>query len=81
MNVNLLLFGEAKLAIGAPTVELTLPTSACVGQLRIAIANQFPTLRELLTRSAVALNQQFADDTTVICEQDEIAWVPPVSGG
>ncbi len=81
MNVNLLLFGEAKLAIGAPRVAMILPTDACVGQLRTAIANQFPTLRELLTRSAVAVNQQFADDTMVISERDEIAWVPPVSGG
>ncbi len=81
MTVNILLFAEAKLAIGVPSLELTLPNGASVGQLRGAIAAQFPALSALLARSAFAVNQRFADDTTILCEHDEIAWVPPVSGG
>ena len=45
------------------------------------ICRRFPGLQALLGRSAVAVNQRLVDDSTTLREQDEIAWIPPVSGG
>lgn len=81
MNVNVLLFAEAKLVIGSPAVEVTLAPGASVGQLRGEIGRRFPQLQGLLGRSFVAVNQRFADDATRLHESDEVAWIPPVSGG
>jgi molybdopterin converting factor small subunit len=38
-------------------------------------------LRELLTRSALAVNQEFAEDAAAIAPGTEVALLPPVSGG
>ena len=81
MNVNVLLFAEAKVVIGTSSIEVALPVGASVRQLRHEISQRFPTLHALLGRSAVAVNQRFVDDATTLSDQDEIAWIPPVSGG
>ena len=44
-------------------------------------ASQFPRLRELRASTVVALNQQFTKGPTPVSEGDEIALLPPVSGG
>lgn len=81
MKVSVLLFAEAKLAVGAATLELSLPEKASVAQLRRQLSERFPGLEPLLKRSSIAVNQRFVDDVTILCERDEVAWIPPVSGG
>jgi molybdopterin converting factor small subunit len=49
--------------------------------LRRALAERYPALAPLLERSAIAVNHDFADDSSILRESDEIAVIPPVSGG
>ena len=44
-------------------------------------AIQFPRLRELRSSTVVARNQQFAKGPTLVEDGDEVAFLPPVSGG
>jgi molybdopterin synthase catalytic subunit/molybdopterin converting factor small subunit len=44
-------------------------------------AGQFPRLRELASSIVLACNQQFSPRSTVVSDGDEIAFLPPVSGG
>ena len=44
-------------------------------------ANQFPRMRQLRASTVVALNQQFVKGATEIADGDEVAFLPPVSGG
>ncbi len=44
-------------------------------------AVQFPRLKELESSIVLASNQQFCDRSEVVRENDEIAFLPPVSGG
>ena len=44
-------------------------------------AARFPRFRELARSIVVARNQEFADLATKVAEGDEIAFLPPVSGG
>lgn len=81
MKVNVLLFAEAKSAAGDSSVCVTLPQGSSVHHLRAELSRRFPQLAALLQRSAIAVNQSIADDQTVVHDRDEIAWVPPVSGG
>ena len=81
MNLNVLLFAEAKRSIGADSIGVQLPPGASVGQLRRELSLRFPLLQALLARSAVAVNQSVVDDAATLTERDEVAWIPPVSGG
>jgi MoaE-MoaD fusion protein len=44
-------------------------------------AGQFPRLKELASSIVLASNQQFCDRSEIVRENDEIAFLPPVSGG
>ena len=52
-----------------------------VGELRAALASQYPALAALLPRCAVAVNLAYAEDAQTLVSTDEVAVLPPVSGG
>lgn len=75
------LFAAARDIAGADRVELALRAGATVADVRVALAAAFPSLASLLARSAIAVNCDIADDSRKIALGDEIAVIPPVSGG
>jgi molybdopterin synthase sulfur carrier subunit len=54
--------------------------AATVGELREALMAQYPALQELRSLF-IAVNQSYADDSQPLRPEDEIALIPPVSGG
>jgi molybdopterin converting factor small subunit len=56
-------------------------SSLTVGQLREAIRKQYPVLIPTLERVVFAVNSAYASEQTVVSPSDEIACIPPVSGG
>jgi molybdopterin converting factor subunit 1 len=81
MTVRVRLFARARELAGTDVVTLTLPAGANVGQLRHALSLQCPGLGALLQRSALAVNEEFAQDTTPLSADSDVALLPPVSGG
>jgi molybdopterin converting factor subunit 1 len=75
------LFARARDLAGADAVDVAVPAGATVAHLRAALAAACPPLRPLMTRSAVAVNEEFAGDDVVIPAGAEVALLPPVSGG
>ena len=81
MTLHVRLFARARDLAGAAVLVLDLPAGATVADLRRTVAATHPTLAPLLARSAVAVNDDFADDTQVLPPNAEVALLPPVSGG
>lgn len=81
MTVTIRLFARAKDLAGAESLCVTLPEKATVADLRRCLAAEHPRLGPLLTRSAFAVNNEFADDARSVSPLAEIALLPPVSGG
>jgi molybdopterin converting factor subunit 1 len=81
MKVHVRLFARAKDLVGADAVFVELPDGACVNELRRRLTIDYPTLAALLERSAIAVNNEFADNDVVLSARTEIALLPPVSGG
>lgn len=81
MTLTVHLFARARELAGADAVTVTLPAGSTVAELRCGVAAQFPALAGLLTVSALAVNHDFAEDTRVLDPADELAVIPPVSGG
>jgi molybdopterin converting factor subunit 1 len=81
MKVHVRLFARAKDIVGADAVSLELPDGARVNDLRRRLTVDHPTLAALLERSAIAVENEFADDDVVLSPLAEIALLPPVSGG
>lgn len=81
MQVNVLLFGQLKEIVGASEQQVELPEDACVADLFDHYRRRFPRLEELRTSIAVAVNQEYAEGAAPLRAGDEVAFLPPVSGG
>ena len=74
-------FAAVKEAAGAESVEIDLPSSGTVGDVRQALTAALPEVAAVIQRSMFAVDQQFASDDAVVSPTAEVACIPPVSGG
>lgn len=75
------LFGIAKEMLGDKTLTLTDEANINnVNTLKEYLSKQFPQLQTLQSW-AIAVDNEYADDDTIIDNGSEIALLPPVSGG
>ncbi len=81
MTVTVQLFARARDLASAAAVAVEVLPGASVRDLKDALAAQVPALAGLLERCAIAVNSEFAEDAVRLEEWDEIALLPPVSGG
>jgi molybdopterin converting factor subunit 1 len=81
MKVAVKLFAAARELAGHGEVVVELSPGADVAEVRQALAAQLPPLAPLAVRSLVAVNAEYANDSTLVAEGDELALIPPVSGG
>lgn len=80
MRLKVLTFAQLREALGA-VVELELPEGASVSQLQALLSERYPDVAALAV-SRLAVNRSYvADPTQVLAAGDEIALIPPVSGG
>jgi molybdopterin converting factor subunit 1 len=81
MTIRVKLFAAMSELAGSDTAEVELPDGATVADLRREVSKQLPLARTLLMRSGVAVNHDFAENDRVLQPNDEVAVIPPVSGG
>jgi len=81
MILRVRLFARARDLGGAEMLTVELPAGATVAELRRRIADASPALATVLPRCAVAVNSDFAEETRALTANDEVALLPPVSGG
>jgi molybdopterin converting factor subunit 1 len=81
MRVRVLFFGVLKDLAGKSSDVLDLPDGALVRDVLSHYASQAPGLREALAAIAVAVNQEYSAPEVVLKTDDEVALLPPVSGG
>ena len=80
MKLNVLAFGIAKDIFGASAVEVEVADEATVANLKSTLEAQYPRLKQL-TSYMVAVNNEYAGADDALQHRDEIAIIPPVSGG
>ncbi len=81
--MTVLLFGVAEEIVGSPSLTVSpeiVRSLRTVGHLRSYLLGKFPKL-ENLSSLAIAVNSTYAQDDIKIHDSDEIALIPPVSGG
>lgn len=82
IKVSLLFFGAARDVVGEEEIEFVLKLPASVSSSYTEIMDAFPILKEKFGRSLLfAVNQSYESADKEICEGDELAIFPPVSGG
>jgi molybdopterin synthase catalytic subunit len=81
MQVTVKLFGSIREAAGAEELAVVVPEGSTVTDLRQLLARDHPSFEEMADRLRISVNYEFVQAETVLSEGDEVAFLPPVSGG
>ena len=79
ISVQVRLFASYREAAGTSRLSTFLPVGARIGDLVGVLAENLPALRT--TRGLIAVNHEYVSGDAVLNDGDEVALIPPVSGG
>ncbi len=80
LSIKVKVFASSRELLGKDEIRVSLANQNTVGDLKKRILEMHPTLSKKPT-FVVAVNHKVADDSTIINHLDEVAILPPVSGG
>jgi molybdopterin converting factor subunit 1 len=81
MRVRVLFFGRLKDIVGLAEDSAELSDGARVEDLFAGYGKRFPELEEFRPSVAAAVNQEYSEWRAMLAAGDEVAFLPPVSGG
>lgn len=81
MNVVVKLFAGARTTVGEREVTVEMPAGATAGGVLAVMVAHHPGLAPLAGVLRVAVNREYAEPSRVLTDGDEVALLPPVSGG
>ena len=81
MKVRVRLFASLREAAGSERLELELPDGASVEEAWRSLASRHPALATRRQSLAAAVNRSYAAWDAALSDGDELAFIPPVSGG
>src|SRR5215469_9102164 len=81
MRARVLFFGMLKDIAGRSSEDAEFPAGADLRAVFQAYASRFPRMGELASSIVIARNHEFSDPSAKLQDGDEIAFLPPVSGG
>jgi MoaE-MoaD fusion protein len=81
MKAKVLFFGVLREITGRASEDAEFASGASLADVFESYATRFPKLKPLAGNIVAARNQEFAPFTDTVNEGDELAFLPPVSGG
>ena len=80
MKCRIKAFGISREIVGGRNIEFEVTEGQTVAELKKYLMKKYPPL-EALRSVYIAVNNEYANDQDIVREGDEIALIPPVSGG
>jgi len=81
ISVRVRAFAALREALGAAEFTVTLPAGANILALQTRLAEDYPEAKLRGRRFTTAVNRSYAPPETILSDGDEVALIPPVSGG
>jgi molybdopterin converting factor subunit 1 len=81
VRIRVLFFGVIREIVSLREETIEVPDGARLETVLESYSSRFPRLREMTASIGMARNQQFASPASPVAEGDEVAFLPPVSGG
>lgn len=81
MRVTVRLFARLRDLAGTGELTRDVPAPATVQTIWGALVSELPALREYERAMSVAVNAEYARMGSTVHDGDEVAFLPPVSGG
>jgi MoaE-MoaD fusion protein len=80
-TVNVRLFAGLHDLVGKRDLVLELPDGATIGDLRDQLGEEYPVVQAFLGTLVCAVDEEYVPSEHVLREGDNVALIPPVSGG
>ena len=81
MRVSVRFFAMFRERAGVSHTEVELPDGASPAQLLVQLRSRFPSLPSEDSPVLMAVNSEYVSEEAVLQDGDEVAFIPPVSGG
>ena len=81
ISITVRLFAAAKDAARLSETTIDLPAPSVAGDVLSHFAGRFPSMKELAPFVRIAVNEEYVDLSFRLSDGDEVALLPPVSGG
>lgn len=81
MLIKIKVFASLRDIAGTGNLELNLPDRATTETLVDELIKQFPGLLPFKGIFRIAVNQEYISETVYLHDRDEVALIPPTSGG
>ena len=81
MRVNIRLFARLRDIAGAGEMERQVPDGAPVRTVWETLASEFADLKDYEVSISTAVNAEYSRMDAPVADGDEVAFLPPVSGG
>ena len=81
MKVQILFFANGAEIVGRRSLERSLPAGTTLAALIEDLNNEFPALKNVVEVASFAVNADYSGLDRLLRDGDEVAVIPPVSGG
>ena len=81
MVIRVKLFAILRERAGVSEATLDLPDNSTAKAASEALVTRFPAIADSMSGVAFAINQGYSPSSTLLQAGDELALIPPVSGG
>jgi sulfur-carrier protein len=81
MNIEVLLFAALAKEAGVEKLQISLPDNTTVDEALSKLVDQNPWLKGFSRSLATAVNHEYVGGEHRLHDGDELALIPPVSGG
>ena len=81
MKIKALFFAACRDIVGNRELDLDVGEGSQVEDLKNVLLVKYPELATINNVLSIAVNAEYVDGSTILNSGDEVAFIPPVSGG